>query len=654
MAKVIKILLSTILIVILLASGILAYVTLVLDPNDYKPQLQALAGKRGVNLEISGDLGWQFFPNLALRLGETQISSDDAAIPETRFEDAQLSLAWLPLLKGQVRVHAVAIDGAEITITRPQQGKTTATVPIAATKPVNKNIQNGFAIAVDSFTIKNSRIKLPAQNIELGALNFEGKGINLRGETFPVSLAFDYQDDTFKKPIDVDINGEFRLHLGLGELLLKSVEINLAGLNLTTDVLVTQIQRKPEVNGSIKVEETDLRKLLSELDIDLPNLPDKQTLKRFSLETDFSASGDQIKLKDLVLVLDQTAISGQAALKLKAPRGLVIEIRGNHLDLNRYLATEDGADKDVAQTQAASLIFAPLAAPLTFLEGGSSRLDVTWDSLKTDGVAVTDIHLVGASSGSTVNIEDFSANTLGGAVQAKIKLGQLTSNSPSASFNAQLIDISLEDAGRIFAERADMTGKLSANLTGQATGTTGTLLVQQLSAQGTLRIDEPVIKRVNIERAYCDLAALVEQIPRREAWPLGTLLNTIEGQFRMRGETLLLDNLNTGVGNLTLASNGEIDFGTGTFNVLATTRLNGDRTSENGCVVKSTKLRNRDIPLRCKDSFAKAGASSCRPDGEIVKKLATDKILEKIGEKSGLNEEAGKAVDGLLKGLFDR
>ena len=88
--------------------------------------------------------------------------------------------------------------------------------------------------------------------------------------------------------------------------------------------------------------------------------------------------------------------------------------------------------------------------------------------------------------------------------------------------------------------------------------------------------------------------------------------------------------------------------------ILATTRLNGDRTSENGCVVESTKLRNRDIPLRCKDSFAKAGAGSCRPDGDIVKKLATDKILEKIGDKSRLNEETGKTVEGLLKGLFDR
>ncbi len=658
MRNIMKILLGTVLVVILLAGGVLAYVVLVLDPNDYKSHIQELAGKQGVKLEISGDLGWRLFPNLALRVGETRISSDDPAIPETRFDDAQLSLAWRPLLKGKIQVHAVTIDGADLTITDQQQGKTTAGAPVAAAKPAEKNTANGFAIAIDSFTVKNSRIKLAEQNIELSILNFESKDINLHGETFPVSLAVEYQDSKVKKPVAIKVNGEFGLNIDREELVLKSVEINIADLSLTTDTMVTQIRSKPVANGSVKLAATNPRQLLGDLNIDLPPLPDKEALNRLRFETDFSASAEQIKLRDLVFVLDQTTISGQLGLKLQPPKALAIVVKGNHIDLNRYLTTEDateaGTAKSARQVQAAAPVFAPLAAPLTFLDGGSSTLDVTWDSLKTAGLNVTDIHLVGASAGSTINIKDFSAKTLGGAIVAKIKLGQLTGKNPSASFNAQLTDISLEEASRTFADNADIEGLLSAEVNGQSSGATTDQLFDRLSVQGTMTLVEPALKKINIEKSYCDLAALVEKIPRRETWPPGTRLNKTEGRFSMRGRSLLLDNLDTGVGNLTLAANGEIDFGAGTFNVLATTRLNGDRTSENGCVVESTKLRNRDIPLRCKDSFAKAGAGSCRPDGDIVKKLATDKILEKIGDKSRLNEETGKTVEGLLKGLFDR
>lgn len=661
MNKVLKILLGVVAIIVLLAVAAFAYVVLVLDPNDYKPQIQELAGKQGVNLEISGDLGWQFFPNLALRIGETQISSDDQSIPDTRFDKAHLSLAWRPLLKGHVQIHAVAIDGADITIVNTEQGKTAVATPVAAAEPARENNSTqSFSVAIDSLTVRDSRIHLPGQKIELTKLNFEGRGINLHGATFPASLTFDYQDATVAKAVDITINGEFGLHLAREELVLRSVELGIAGVSITTDTMVTQILSEPTVNGSVKLETTNVRSLLSDLGVDLSRLADKGTFKRLRLETDFSASAKQAKIRDLVFVLDQTTISGQLNLKLRPPKALVVTVTGNQIDLNRYLATEDGAGEasSAQQTQAAALIFAPLAAPLTFLDGGSSKLDINWGSLQIDGLTMKDIHLVGTSKGTTISIEDFSTNTLGGSIQAKITLDQVTGKTPGAKFSGQLTDISLQQASRTFAgtgaDTGDIEGKLSAKISGQSKGATADQLFDRLSAQGTMTIAEPALKSINIEKSYCDIAALVEKIPRREDWPPGTKLNTTEGQFRMQGRTLLLDNLSTGVGNLALTANGRVDLGAEAFNVLATTRLNGDRTSKNGCVVESTRLRNRDIPLRCKDTFARAGANSCRPDGDIVKKLATEKILEKIGEKSGLKEETGKAVDELFRGLFDR
>ena len=81
-------------------------------------------------------------------------------------------------------------------------------------------------------------------------------------------------------------------------------------------------------------------------------------------------------------------------------------------------------------------------------------------------------------------------------------------------------------------------------------------------------------------------------------------------------------------------------------------RIEGDRTSDSGCIVKSKRVRDKDIPLRCKDSFATAGAKSCQPDPDFLKGVLQDEVLDKlIDDKDG---EKAEAVKGLLKGLFNR
>ena len=107
------------------------------------------------------------------------------------------------------------------------------------------------------------------------------------------------------------------------------------------------------------------------------------------------------------------------------------------------------------------------------------------------------------------------------------------------------------------------------------------------------------------------------------------------------------------MGNLSLRGNATIDLGTESFDVLAITRLSGERTSANGCVVKSKRIRDRDIPIRCRDQFDKAGASSCSPDGNIVRELLQEAVIKKISE-SNLDEKTGEAIEGLLRGILNR
>ncbi|MGB5148370.1 MAG: AsmA family protein, partial [Porticoccaceae bacterium] len=71
MRKPVRIAVGLLLVLVLLAAGGAAYVLLLLDPNDLKPRIVELAGKRGISLEIQGDLAWQLFPSPGVQIGHT-------------------------------------------------------------------------------------------------------------------------------------------------------------------------------------------------------------------------------------------------------------------------------------------------------------------------------------------------------------------------------------------------------------------------------------------------------------------------------------------------------------------------------------------------------------------------------------------------------
>src|SRR5690606_7413035 len=203
------------------------------------------------------------------------------------------------------------------------------------------------------------------------------------------------------------------------------------------------------------------------------------------------------------------------------------------------------------------------------------------------------------------------------------------------------------------AEDVNITGTLDLDFEGNTRGSDSEALLANLAGAGKLRLEDPVIATVNLEKSYCELAALVEKPPaREEPWPAGTRLNTLASPLRIADGILHLDDYSTGIGNLGVRGAGRIDLDRKTFDIEAITRLTGDRTSDEGCLVKSKRVRDRDIPLRCKDSFADAGAGSCKPDQAFVNSLVKDEVIDKIKEKTNLDDDKAEALEGLLKGLW--
>lgn len=105
------------------------------DPNDYKDEIRQIArDKANLELDLKGDIGWSLFPWLGLELHDTSIAS--AATPTKPFADLQmlgLSVRVLPLLRKDVQMSAIRVEGLSLTWSATNRaratGKTSASRP---------------------------------------------------------------------------------------------------------------------------------------------------------------------------------------------------------------------------------------------------------------------------------------------------------------------------------------------------------------------------------------------------------------------------------------------------------------------------------------------------------------------------------------------
>ncbi|MEZ0153056.1 MAG: AsmA family protein, partial [Candidatus Reddybacter sp.] len=419
----------------LLATLAVAYLVFAIDPNSYKPQLAELAQEQNIALNIEGELSWQLLPSLALSIGATQIASPRADIPAISFEQADLNLAWLPLLKRQLSVKAIHLEGADIRLSTTEQAANTAIAPLAAAPTTNKTNDTGettntteaapaFTLAIESLEISNSRLQLPPTAAgtspqQLSDINLLIQGLNLAGEVFKLKARFNYSDPALPEPMAVVLDTDASVEQHTQSFTLRNTELDLlmadkpaielrldalsagqqatpqltitglrldsAGASLQASLSAHSLDDKLAFESDITVPPLALRKVLANWAIELPDLSNKETLQEASLKLSIKGSGDALTISHLKLTLDDITLAGSTAVDFGPTRSVALQLHGNTIDLNRYLTSTDTNNVDASettdeqQTNAAAevepaFIFAPLVAPLLWVGDGNAAL----------------------------------------------------------------------------------------------------------------------------------------------------------------------------------------------------------------------------------------------------------------------------------------
>ncbi|MFD3206320.1 AsmA family protein [Pseudomonas sp. LS_2] len=386
------------------------------DPNDYKDEIRQLAREKAhVELTLNGDIGWSLFPWLGLELHEASIATLNK--PTEPFADLQmlgLSVRVLPLLRREVQMSDVRVEGLNLTLVRDAQGhgnwedigkplpdpnaSATPTGQDAAPATTPAETQGGSERAVkldiDSLTVNNARVQYTdeqsgksylAESIQLstGAVH-DGVNIPLKASAFLSAsvpnikartelageLRFDRKLKRYRLE-DMRLSGETSGEPLAGKSLtfaaqgqvLVDLAANVAswtGLKVSANQLralgelnLRDLDKTPQLSGGLSIASFDLRTFLDGIGHPLPATTDAAAFGKFELVSRLQGTPTSLALEDLAMKLDDSTFTGRVAIDDFAKQALSLQLKADTFNADRYLpAKSDEARGTAAARQA--------------------------------------------------------------------------------------------------------------------------------------------------------------------------------------------------------------------------------------------------------------------------------------------------------------
>ncbi|MHC6223526.1 AsmA family protein [Pseudomonas sp. X10] len=390
------------------------------DPNDYKDEIRQLArDKAHVELTLNGDIGWSLFPWLGLELHEASVATLNN--PKEPFADLQmlgLSVRVLPLLRREVQMSDVRVEGLNLNLARDEHGhgnwedigkplpaQDANGAPAAASgnpaadeaKPSqDSGNERMVKLDIDSLTVNNARVQYTdaktgqtfgAESIQLstGAVH-EGSNIpvkmtaflnvgepNLRARTeLSGELRFDrklkrynFEDmrlsgETSGEPLagktmTFAAQGQLLVDLAANVAEWNGLKVSANQLRALGELSLRDLDKTPQLSGGLSIAQFNLRTFLDSVGHPLPATTDPEAFGKVELVSRLQGTPNSLALNDLAVKLDDSTFSGRIAVEDFAKQALRVQLKGDSFDADRYLPAKSEEAKGASAARQAEV-----------------------------------------------------------------------------------------------------------------------------------------------------------------------------------------------------------------------------------------------------------------------------------------------------------
>lgn len=234
---------ALVVLVVVAAIALVAFV----DVNRFKPTIEQFVQDRYQRtLRIDGDLSLSLFPRIALAMPPTTLSEPGGQGEAARLAGAKVSVALMPLLRGEVIADKVQIDGLQATVERRKDGSLSIDDLIGQAgaedgqKPADEPSAGGLPrLDIGGIAVNDGRITWRDHQSGLTAtverLGLQVGRIANQGVT-PIELKAAFQANEPKSSGEVALDGDAVLDLDAGRYGARKLKVTLRGTTGTTEI----------------------------------------------------------------------------------------------------------------------------------------------------------------------------------------------------------------------------------------------------------------------------------------------------------------------------------------------------------------------------------------------------------------------------------
>ncbi len=708
MARAIKIFLIVIAALVVLLAATVFVVTQVIDPNDFKPQIreQAMA-QANLDLEIPGDLAWQFWPSLGVSLGRTEARIAGEEELFAGINSASVGVAVWPLLFGQVEMDGVTLDGLEVNLVEtadganwekigPQDGAEEETTPAEEEQPGESGGMD-IPLTIPSVAITDGKIRYrnttDGTDIRVEHFNFNAQDVSLE-EPFPMQMSLRYQDQSDMRvdlnldttlaadldnnhfvpdpmTLDADIAGmttnpvsvhlEQKLDVNLDEDRAQITDLLLeaAGTRTTGNATVTGLTGEMKVAGQIDTEPFDANAALEAIGEEPIETSDDSALSKVALSATLDGPANSVMVNPLKVTLDSSTLNGKAGLENLETGKIVFDLNLDKITLDGYLppqsdeedsAAASGAGggtggKEGGTTQLSEAELIPVDSLRPLLLDGSLKIgELNYDTIQASNIVFN----VDAKDG-VLRLTKASGDTLQGGFNASGRL-DVSGNTPRISFKQNVSSMQLQPVVAMALDKDLAKGIFSMDLDFSASGNSEKALVNSAKGNASMNLADGTVRGLNL---YGTLVGGVNDMLGRFQGLSALIPNQESGKLpaALSEDTKIIDlttkaSLNQQVANLD-SLEAKLDKGTlsgnGWMNML-TQEFDLKIGMQSPELGGSKYLEDVTWPLRCQGSLAGSPAKWCGPDKEGFAKIAQQAATN--AAKGKLKEKLGIDAEG--------
>lgn len=727
--KALKYLLITLTVMVFLVVAGLVALVIVIEPNDYKPEIQQFVkDATGRDLIIKGDIGLSVFPWLGLELGEVHLKNA-AGFPDNDFaalQAVEIRVALLHLLKTrEIQIGVIRLQGLQLNLARKENGvsnwddllkaDTQQIAPEQQQEPTssagrvpllfviggihveNANIrwqddQVGLSVNIEKFNFKTGRIKLgetiefnldfAAQNqsprfdatvklasrldIDLNAQIYTLSPFDIEAEVRSEELPLRYQRirlnsaqvktelavqqyqiknaqlsvdaegaDVPKGRQNISINFSADADLAAQTVSLQNVLLKVMGLTVELEATAKNILGEPDANGRITIQSFSPRKLLQELDAEVPVTADAAVLERFSGSMAIDKTQQQLAVTKLDFILDDTRISGNATVEHFATQlALDVHMVLDHIDADRYLPPALETANEQQDEQSGMTGDEPIELPLELMRSIDAK-----GSLKIGLLKILNLKLQNFEAGLKAKDGSIALNPLNldlykGQFRGDVLIDVQT-DMPQYSIAMKLTDVDslllLDD----FTGDSLVEGRLSFASELIAAGNTINKLKQHLNGDVDFAFQDGALKGLNLGEKLREAQAKLRREPYHGEGAKRTDFAAFSGTINLKNGLASFNNTHVNAPTLRAAIKKTANVVTEQLDLRVDLHVVNTKTGQDGKTLNEVK--GLYVPIDIKGTFTAPVIDI--NEKEMLKAWQSDKQQQRLEEKSQILEE---------------